>query len=168
MSGGFCYIREMVPRVVFAWLLIFFGLAMRLHAADYAGQYILKLGTRNFLAVNLTQEKGVVSGTISLPRQFDFDAGKAAFSHISQETRTEPITSVTVFEGRLQLTTENPKDTTDSTVYDFKLLPSDHASIRIASRGIGPWVLIRVPTLPALTVATDWDPNRSYRVEEDQ
>src|SRR4051812_47418025 len=57
---------------------------------DYVGQYVLRIGSRNFIVLNLRDLQGALTGNLSRPRQSSLGS---FFSNISAEVITEPITS---------------------------------------------------------------------------
>jgi hypothetical protein len=149
-------------RATSVWVLLLYafvvpGIAST--AADYAGQFVLKLGTRNFIVLNLRIVKGSLTGSISRPRHSSLGS---SFSKIGTEVLNEPITSVSVQQDHLHLIASNPTDPSDTDEFDLKLLPGGHASLTVSGIPIEPWTLARVPDSPLLTVATDWDPQRTY------
>ncbi len=130
---------------------------------DYAGQYVLRLGTRNFLVLNLRDGQGAVTGSLSRPRHASLGS---SFSSISSEVLTEPITSAVLQQDHVHLVVKNPTDSSDTDAFDLTLLPPNHASLKLSGLPIDPWILTRVPSSPMLSVAIDWDPHRTYYPDE--
>ena len=130
---------------------------------DYAGQYVLRLGTGNFLVLNLRDVLGALTGSLSRPRHASLGS---SFSNISSEVFTEPITSAVLQQDQVHLVAKNPTDSSDTDAFDLTLLPSNHASLKLSGLPIDPWILTRVPSSPMLSVATDWDPHRTYYPDE--
>jgi len=131
--------------------------------AGYVGQYVLRLGTRNFLVLNLQEVDGKWTGTVSRPRHSTLGP---LFSDISSEVITEPIAAATVQQDHLHLIAKNPANPSDIDAFDFKLLSPDRASLQPSEFPIDPWTLSRVPVSPQQSVSTDWDPHRSYYPDE--
>ncbi len=130
---------------------------------DYLGQYVLRLGEKNFIVLNIRDVQGKLTGELSRPRQASF--GSAFYSKIGSELVVEPIISTTVQQAHLHVLARDPKDgSTDE--FDLTLVEPDKALLQATAIPIDPWLLARVPLSPALTVATDWDPHRSYYIDD--
>lgn len=137
--------------------------ALAATATDYVGQYVLQLGARNFLVLNLRNVQGMWTGNLSRPRHASLGS---SFSNISSEVITEPIMSAALQQDHLHLIARNPTDPSDTEAFDLTLHPPLHASLQASGFPIDPWTLIRVPISPLLSVATDWDPHRTYHPDE--
>jgi hypothetical protein len=130
---------------------------------DYAGQYVLRLGPRNYFVLDLHQLGGQLTGTLSRPLHSSLGT---FFSDISSEVITAPVSSVAISGDHLHLIVTNPSDATDKDDYDLKLLSAAQASLQVTGVAIDPWILSRVPAFPVLTVARDWEPGRTYFVDD--
>lgn len=126
---------------------------------EYAGQYVLRLGVKNFLVLNLLESKGKLAGTLSRPRHASIGS---SFSHIGSEIIDEPISSAVIKQGHLHLVVKNPYDASDTDAFDLTLLQGGHALLQLSSFPIDPWQLARVPDQPQLSVTKDWDAGCVY------
>ena len=97
----------------------------------------------------------------------DFGSAGVAFSNISAEAETERITSVSTQQDHLLLTTQNSKDPNDTTNFELKLIPPDHATLKLVGLPFEPWTLTRIPAV-CFSVATDWDPHHTYMYMVDE
>lgn len=151
----------MIRRSVLQWILIStIALpALSVTFSDYAGQYVLRLGTRNFLVLNLREANGRLIGTLSRPLHSSLGP---SFSNISSEAITESVVSAVIQKDHLHLVAKNPKDPSDRDPFDLTLVPPDHATLKLSGIPIDPWTLMRVPSSPTLAVATDWDSHHTY------
>jgi hypothetical protein len=152
--------RVVLLRLLLA-ITVFFALAAT--PMDYVGQYVLRLGTRNFIVLTLREVQGKLTGELSRPRHASLGT---SFSQISSEVITEPIISATVQQDHLQFVAKNPTNPSETEVFELSLRPPDHASLKASGFPIDAWVLARVPNSPMLTVATDWDPHHIYYPDE--
>lgn len=130
---------------------------------DYAGQWALKLGSRNFLVINFHEYQGKFTGTLSRPSHSSIGA---SFSNISPDVITEPIVSSSFKAGVLTFVVQNPLKKSDTDSYTFTTrdatLKPGQGLLQFVGVPVDPWVLTRVPASPQLTVATDWDPHQMY------
>ena len=155
----------MVNRMIAIGMLI---VATRVYASgpgDYAGQYVLRLGARNFLVVNLRPANGALTGTLSRPHHSSLGP---FFTNISADVITKPIATASVEKDHLHFVATDPSDASDSDAFDLTLLTPTQASLQAADMPVDPWKLERVPVSPALSVATDWDSSRAYYPDETQ
>ena len=60
---------------------------------DYVGQWVMKLGQRNFIVLTLKIDQGKLTGSLSRPKSFKLDAG-SNFSEISSNTKTAVIVAL--------------------------------------------------------------------------
>jgi hypothetical protein len=139
------------------------SLCMASGTQDYAGQYVLRLGTRNYFVLDLHQFGSQLTGTLSRPLHSSLGT---FFSDISSEIITEPVSSVVISADHLHFVVTNASDTTAKDEYDLKLLSTTQASLQMTGVATDPWVLSRVPALPVLTVAKDWEPGKTYYVDD--
>jgi hypothetical protein len=149
----------------FLLLIIFVGsgLGFASDARDYAGQYVLRLGTRNYLVLELHQSGTQLTGTLSRPLHSSLGS---MISNISSESITETVANAVVVADHLHFIATNTSDAQDKDEYDLKLLSPIEASLQITGIPIDPWTLDRVSASPRLTVAQDWEPGRTYSAED--
>lgn len=154
--------RVFILRISLLATLLSTSVFARAAQDDYVGQWVLKLGPRNYFVININEDEGKIAGTLSRPSHSSIGT---SFSNISSETIIEPIVSSSFKAGVLSFIVQNPhKKDTDSytlTARNATLKPGQ-ALLQLAGVPIDPWVLTRVPISPQLTVATDWDPHQMY------
>ena len=131
--------------------------------ADYAGQYVLRLGGRNFMVLNLRQDRDTLTGSLSRPRHASLGA---SFSDIGSEIITETIRFAAPQQDHLHLVAQNPAAPSDTDAFDLTLVPPGHGSLQASGVPLDPWVLTRVPVSPTLSVASDWDAHATYYPDE--
>ncbi|MDQ2712261.1 MAG: hypothetical protein M3Y24_08545 [Acidobacteriota bacterium] len=130
---------------------------------DYVGQYVLRLGAKNFIVLNLREVQGTLTGSFSRPRRATLGT---SFSNIGSEVITESIISAAVQQDHLHLIAKDPKDPSNTEGFDLTLLPPGHASLQATGTPLDPWTPTRVSPSPTLFVATDWDPHHAYYSDE--
>ncbi len=96
---------------------------------DYAGQYVLRLGTRNYFVLDLHQSGSQLTGTLSRPLH-SFSLG-TFFSDISSEIITESVSSAVISADHLHFVATKASDATDKDEYDLKLLSATQASLEM-------------------------------------
>src|SRR5215467_6091805 len=74
--------------------------------ADYAGEWIMKLGHRNFMVLNIQVAKGKVSGTLDRPLHFIL--GIANVGDITPASTVEIIVEAAVSQGKLNFLARDP------------------------------------------------------------
>ena len=130
---------------------------------DFAGEWVLTLGKRIFLALSLTPDRGGThfSGSMLRPQHFSSDGG--SFSGIKGTAIRYPIVRSTVRQNCLSLTTQNPSDKSDEDIFEL-CITGETGSLRIDSPGTASWPVTKQPR-PA-TIATDWDSARTYFLDD--
>ena len=134
--------------------------------SGFAGQYVARIGQRNFAVLNLTVGGDhKLGGTLTVPKQMGFSTG---ITISSSTALTEPITKLERAGSQLRLIVQNPTDSTDTSTFDLSLEPAGQPTLTIVYPGFhfDPWPLVRVPPLPIQTLATDWDPRRIYQLDD--
>jgi hypothetical protein len=134
--------------------------------SDYVGNWAMMLGRRNFIVLQLKIENGHLTGTVSRPKHFRLTNG-TNFSDISSSTGTSTITRSSIEAGHLRVVVQNPWNKADEDEYEIALTVENQASLRFAGLPIDPWRISRVQGSCELGVATDWDVNQTYSVEEE-
>lgn len=132
----------------------------------FGGAWTMSLGQRTFMVLQLTESGGKVTGTLSRPESFQVDSSGFRFSHITSVEAKEAITSATIQNDQLRFVTANPKDKEDTSEYEMTLTSKDQASLKITDAPLDAWNLTRSSGNSVASVAKDWDPQRSYTVED--
>ena len=144
-------------------LLVLASPAFSSKLEDYDGQFVLRLGNRNFIVLNLGVAGARRTGTISRPRHSSLGAG---FTNISADILTASITSARLVKDHLSFVATDPGNPSDTDAYDLTLRSSSQASLQLSGVPIDPWALDRVPVVPLLRVSKNWNPNRVYHPGE--
>lgn len=133
---------------------------------DYAGQWVMKLGQRNFMVLTLRMEDGKLAGTLREPS--DFRISNELFSQIDPRTESLVVVRSSVQPGYLHFVVQDPSDKTGENEFDMALTDADEALLTLKLPGIAldPWRFIRVHGTGEPAVATDWDPQRSYWLDD--
>jgi hypothetical protein len=131
---------------------------------DFAGEWVLTLGKRIFLAVSLTPEPGGTrySGSILRPQHFS-SANGGSFSSIKGPGVHYPIVRSAVKQNCLSFTTQNPSDKSDEDAFEL-CITGESGSLRIDSPGSASWPVTR--QRGPITIATDWDSARTYFLDD--
>lgn len=125
---------------------------------SYVGQYVFKVGGRNFIVLNVHRVDGKWAGTFARPQHAHF---RLAYSKISNESLTEPIISSVRQNGHLHLVVRNPTKQHAEDELDLKLVGGG-AELKPFGAPMPPWHLIRVPENPRQEVGKGWDKNCTY------
>ncbi len=163
------YSRSIWPYVgVFA---IVFAISCHRPAAplnSYDGTWMMKLGDRVFIVMRLDrQQNGSFTGSISSPTTFDLPAGKnLRFSHITLPVTEKKILSTSVNGTALRLAVDDPRSPGEPDVFDLTLDGTDRASLQMVDVPVAALPFTRVERSEVPRVATDWDPQRTYRLSE--
>ena len=131
---------------------------------DFAGEWVLTLGKRIFLAVSLTRDPGGTrfSGSMLRPQHFSSENG-GSFSGIKGPAIRYPIVRSTVRQNCLSLTTQNSSDKSDEDIFEL-CITGETGSLRIDSPGTASWPVTKQPG--PTTIATDWDSARTYFLDD--
>lgn len=131
----------------------------------FAGTWVMRLGDRNFIVLNLETKGSSFSGTLSRPADFETSDG-IVFSNISRGDTQEMVVGATERDGHLLLATENPDENEEGRrEYDMTLIAENQALIRMPTVPIEPWSFTRSGEPVPPTVASDWDPEATYSHE---
>ena len=109
-------------------LLVVATPALCVSLKDYAGQYVLRLGDKNFLVLRLEESHGKLGGTLSRPLHASLGS---SFSKIGAAVLTERITSARVIADHLHIQATNPQDPSDSDDYELTLQSAITASLQL-------------------------------------
>jgi hypothetical protein len=134
--------------------------------ADFAGNWVVKLGQRNFVVLKLKSENGHLTGSLSRPRHYGTSDG-LSFSQVSADTVTASVVRSSVDDGNLRFVVQNPTDKKDEDDYEMTLAGKNQATLKPLGFPIEPWKLTRVLGLQELAVATDWNEDQIYKANND-
>jgi hypothetical protein len=127
---------------------------------------MMKLGDRVFIVMRLErQQNGSFTGTISSPTSFDLPMGKnLRFSHVTLPVIEKKISSVSAHGAGLRLTVEDPRNSGEPDTFDLTLEGSDRAFLQLVDAPVAALPFTRAHSAEVPRVATDWDPQRTYRM----
>jgi hypothetical protein len=133
--------------------------------SDFAGEWTLKLGSRNFIVLTLTpapNDARHFNGFLFRPQHFTTTG--ASFSDIKGPIIQEPLIRSSSSRNCLSFTTQNPEDKSDETDFQFCLTDKQRGTLKINVPGLEPWPVTKEKG--PLNVATDWDNSKSYEPDE--
>jgi len=130
--------------------------------------WVMKLGERPFIVLTLErQPNGSFTGSIKSPKSFDLPMGKnLRFSHITLPVIEKRISSASVRGAALRLSVEDPGSPGEPDLFDLTLDGNDRASLHMVDVPVAALPFDRVENREVPRVATDWDPQRTYRVSD--
>ena len=131
----------------------------------FGGIWVMNLGQKTFAVLTLEKAGDTFSGTLSLPGSFQTSTGRR-FSRFNTEVVNETVATATVQGDRLHLVTRDSKNDKDTNEYDMVLNGQDAASLKLADLPIEPWPFTRVRSTTVPVVSTDWEPRRSYSLDD--
>jgi len=140
--------------------------AKEIPTEGYGGAWVMNLGTKTFMVLTLENAGDTFSGTLTRPEKFQTSNG-VRFSHLSSSVETETVVSASIQGDKLHFTTSDAHDKDDKSEYEMTLLGRGLASIKVTDIPIEPWTFSRVHDANPHTVFTDWDPRRSYSLDDD-
>jgi hypothetical protein len=135
---------------------------------DFVGNWVMKVGQRNFIVISLKNEGGHLTGTASRPKHFQLADG-SSFSEVSSGIEVGTIARSSIEQGHLSFVVQHPGDRNadDEDDFEMTLTAENKASLKLVGAPIDPWALSRVQGNCELEVATDWDVNETYMVERE-
>src|ERR1041385_2502603 len=144
---------------------IFSRAAVGQQSADLSGDWVLRIGKRAFLELNLKTpaQSGPYAGTLVRPQHFS-SAGGGAFSNIKGPIIRYPIVRSATKGNCLSFTVQNPADKNDEDNFKFCASGQSTATLSPDFPGVEPWPLMKEDS-PA-TVAGDWDNARTYYLDD--
>jgi hypothetical protein len=132
---------------------------------DYAGEWAMKLGQRNFMVLDLAVAKGKVSGTLHRPLHYMLL--ETNFAEITPASTVEIIVEATVSQGKLNFLARNPSSKNEER-FEMVVRSAMQAELRKfgADRSFGPWTFSKVPPGRHAAVAGNWEPHHLYFLDE--
>jgi hypothetical protein len=132
----------------------------------FGGVWTMSLGQRTFAVLQLTRHADDVTVELTMPDQFEIGQSGFRFAHISNQVKPRPISNVTVQAEHVRFRFTRPDHERDSDELDFTVTGPDTASLAIVDAPFEGWVLKRTAPGTRAAVSTDWDPLRSYSLED--
>lgn len=135
--------------------------------ADYAGQWIMKLGHRNFMVLNIQVAKGKVSGTLDRPLHYIL--GIANVGDITPASTVEIIVETALSQGKLNFLVRD-SSTKKEERFEMVVQSATQAELRklLEDRSFGPWTFSRAPSGRHAAVAANWEPHHLYFLDESE
>jgi len=137
---------------------------------SYDGTWVMKIGDRVFIVMRLErQQNGSFTGSVASPKTFDMPMGKnLRFSHITMPVREKQISTASVEGGHLRLAVDDPDNPGEPDNFELTLVGEDQASLEMADvPGIAAFPFTRSQSDDVPRVATDWDPQRTYKLRDE-
>lgn len=131
------------------------------------GEWILKLGIHTLFVLTLKPGEGndrAVSGSLARPKHLQTQ-NMASFSQVEGPTVVDPIVASEWKGNSLSITLQNPTDATDKDTWIFRVKDATHAELQLAGAPFQPMSFARAQGAEA--VSTDWEPGRTYSIEDD-
>jgi len=136
---------------------------------DFVGRWVMKVSHKNFVVLVINDDGTKVTGSLSRPQHFQTSGaagGLMSFSHISASVEQDIIVQSSYEAGRLHFVAKDPTDKGRGDDYEMTMSSMDQASLSFPGLEEDPWAINRATAAGELSVATDWDSNRSY-VQDD-
>ncbi len=129
--------------------------------AVYAGQYVMRLGQRNLIVMNLRLQGATLEGSLKRPRGF---GGNTRITVTNPAIATYNVRAALLVGDHLKLTVVNAEKTSDVDTWNLHLVDPSHATLgsEEVDFAIEPFPLLRVSAQSQESVSTDWDPNHAY------
>ena len=125
----------------------------------------MNLGTKTFMVLKLEKAGETFTGTLSHPDRFQTSNG-VRFSRLSSGVGTETVATASIQGDKLHFTTRDANGKDDEAVYDMTLVGQDSAIVKAIDLPIEPWPFSRVRDTNPRAVSTDWEPRRSYSLDD--
>jgi len=132
---------------------------------------VMKLGDRVFIVMQLDRSPdGSFTGRVTGPKTFDMPMGKALrFSHITMPVQEKKISAASIENGHLRMVVDDPDAPGEPDTFELALVGEDQASLKLADvPGIAVFPFTRSHGRDVPRVATDWDPQRIYKLQDEQ
>jgi hypothetical protein len=152
-------------RRMVCWLVAIFSfMPVVMHAAemkDFAGTWVMRLGTRNIFVLRLTRDGETLRGSWERPNTFL--GSDNTFTDIGSVVRRDKVSHVRLRDGVLHFGVVNAKDSKDEDLHAMRL-DGDRAVITSddipADAIAASWQFER--SVFGAKVALDWNPNAVY------
>ena len=130
---------------------------------DFAGTWVMRLGSRNLFVLVLTPHGSELSGVWDRPSKYENTNG--AFSNIQPGFRQDRIVRASLSGDTLRLTIQNAGDPKDEDSF-LMTLHGDHALLTYDDPDfvVAPYAFERAA--PGAKIAADWEPNRLYTAND--
>jgi hypothetical protein len=130
----------------------------------YAGSWVVHLGTRTLLMLNLHGEGDHIQGSLDRPAHMA-DEGNTIFANLRGGIRHDLLRNVKTAPGELLFQVTDLTDDTAITKYELKL-SGDTATLSEADALPSRPLHLQRVSGPVI-LSTDWEPNRTYSDDDD-
>jgi len=130
--------------------------------ADFAGDWVLKIGNRPFLILSLVpapEGTGPLAGSLARLQHFS-SSNNGSFSGIKGSVILYPIVRSAIRGNCLSFTTQNPANKSDEDSFQLCITGQGSGTLKIDVPDFEPWPVTKEKT--PLSVSTDWDSSRTY------
>jgi hypothetical protein len=128
---------------------------------DFAGTWVMRLGSRNLFVLTLAPESDSVQGAFERPAKFSHL--NSIFMNMRGGVRHDKVVKSHFADGVLHLTIRNADDSTDEDSYAMTV---NGNRAELAYDDLPPGIIVEARTFEraetGAQVATDWEPNRAY------
>ena len=133
----------------------------------FAGTWVMTVGQRVFVVLIIEERGGKYTGNWTAPDKFDIGMGKyGGFSHVANKSKRATFASMTMQGDHLHFVVPDPGAPAEPDEFDMTLVNKNEATVQYVGVPIAPWPFARTRDRTVPTVATDWDPQKSYAVKE--
>jgi hypothetical protein len=130
--------------------------------AGLAGTWVMTLDQRPFMVLTLEGTGDAIrSGTLQGTLHWATTDG-VTFTGVEPGPRNRPLSAITMRDGHLNFTIEDPTDKSNTDSYVMTLAGTDRATLAIDGAPFEPWPLARSSSTPPPAVASDWRPELTY------
>ena len=117
------------------------------------------------MVLTLENASGTFTGTLEHPKRFE-TANGVRFSNLGSEAIRENVVRGSLQDGKLRFVAQDPGNADDQQEYEMQLVGQDSASVTFADIPIEALPFVRVRDSNPRVVYTDWEPRRSYSVDD--
>ncbi len=134
-------------------------------SSSFEGMWVMQLGQRNLLVLELHDRGGVVTGSMSRPAKYSSTNG--LYANIRGAVRQDPVTVTSKQAGVLHAVERNANNLKDEDKLAFSL---SAGQLVVSWDGLPPDVVVAPRIFKRASsdakVATDWEPNRVYTLTD--
>lgn len=128
--------------------------------SSYAGQWVMRLGYRNFLVIRFAEAANGLGGTMSFPKTFAVIDG--LFFNLSSTPVTGALDGVRIQDGRLRFAVKGEDSGASDREYAMSINDHGVALLHACGSPFQPWMLYQTDSAERQEVATDFEKNRTY------
>jgi len=136
------------------------------NSADFAGDWVLKIGSRTFLILSLVQASestGPLAGSLARLQHLS-SSNDESFSGIKGPVIHYVIVRSAIGGNCLSFTVQNPGDKNDQDNFQLCITGQGRGTLKIDVPNFEPWPVTKEKT--PLSISTDWDSSRTYYLDD--